>query len=64
MKLPCIIKLGNVLEGLLNVLSLGWSKDIALAIALKLGYKDCYCEQRRIWLNELCGCKEKSIKLN
>jgi len=49
-------------DGLINVLTLGWGKDIAGWIALKLGYEDCGCEARRVWLNELCGCSE-GIKL-
>lgn len=62
MKRICIVKVGNVLEGLINVLTLGWGKSIATHIALKLGYQDCGCEKRRIWLNELFGCNE-GIKL-
>jgi hypothetical protein len=59
----CIIKLGNVVEGLINVLTLGWGKDLAGWIALKFFNKtDCGCEARRIYLNKLCGCKEQ-IKL-
>ena len=63
MKPICIIKAGNILEGLINVLTLGWGKDIAGYIALKLGYANCGCEGRRIFLNELFGC-EDGIKLN
>ena len=58
----CIIKLGNIVDGLINVISLGHGKDLAGWIANRLGYADCGCEARRIWLNELCGCKE-GIKL-
>ena len=59
----CIIKLGNIVEGLLNVISLGHSKDIAGWVAKKFfGLDDCGCEARRIYLNELCGCKS-GIKL-
>ena len=54
----CIIKLGNIVDGLINVITLGHGKDIAGWIANKLGYQDCGCEARRIWLNELCGCSE------
>ena len=53
----CIIKLGNIVEGLIEVITLGWGKDLAGWIAFKLGYQDCKCEARKIWLNELCGCK-------
>ncbi len=62
MKPICIIKAGNVLEGLINVLTLGWGKDIAGYIALKLGYTNCGCEERRLFLNKLFGC-EDGIKL-
>ncbi len=62
MKPICIIKAGNVLEGLINVLTLGWGKDIAGYIALKLGYANCGCEERRLFLNKLFGC-EDGIKL-
>ena len=33
----CIIKVGNIVDGLINVLTLGWGKDIAGWIALKQG---------------------------
>jgi hypothetical protein len=59
----CIIKLGNVVEGLINVITGGWGKDIAGFVAKKFFDRDdCGCEARRIYLNELCGCKE-GIKL-
>ena len=58
----CLIKLGNIVDGLINVVTLGWGKDIAGWIASKFGYANCGCEERRIYLNELCGCKE-GIKL-
>lgn len=59
----CIIKLGNIVEGLINVVTLGWGKELATKIAHKLGYEDCGCEGRRIFLNRIVGCKEKQIKL-
>jgi len=59
----CVIKLGNIVDGVINILTLGWGKDLAGWIALKyFGQTDCGCESRRIWLNELLGCKE-GIKL-
>lgn len=54
----CIIKVGNILDGLINIFTLGWGKDIAGWIATKLGYDSCGCEERRIWLNEFFGCDE------
>ena len=62
MKRICVIKVGNVLEGIINVLTLGWGKSIASWIALNLGYQDCGCERRRLYLNKLCGCID-GIKL-
>lgn len=59
----CLFKLGNIVEGLINVITLGWGHDLAMWIANRLGYSDCGCEKRRIWLNELCGCKEKRLQL-
>ena len=58
----CIIKLGNILEGAINVITLGWGKDVASWIALKLGYANCGCEERRIKWNSIFGCPE-GIKL-
>ncbi len=58
----CIIKVGNVVDGLINIVTLGFGKDIAGYIANKLGYASCGCEERRIYLNELFGCEE-AIKL-
>lgn len=59
----CLIKIGNIVDGLINVITLGWGKDIATWIANKLGYSDCGCEKRRIYLNKIFGCKEKQIPL-
>lgn len=59
----CLIKFGNIIEGLINVITLGWGKDLAMWIANKLGYADCGCERRRVYLNKLFGCKEKGISL-
>ena len=59
----CIIKLGNIVDGVINVITLGWGKDLAGWIAKQFfNLDDCGCERRRIYLNELCGCKEE-IKL-
>ena len=59
----CIIKVGNVVDGIINVITLGFGKDLAGWIAIKyFNTADCGCERRRIYLNELFGCKE-SIKL-
>lgn len=62
MKKICIAKVGNVVEGLINVLTLGFGKDLAGWVATKLGYESCGCEERRVWLNEFFGCPD-GIKL-
>jgi hypothetical protein len=54
--MKCIIRLGDFVEGLINVITLGHGKQLAGWIASKLGYASCGCEERKIWLNELCGC--------
>jgi hypothetical protein len=58
----CIIKVGNIVDGIINVITLGWGKSIASFIALKLGYANCGCEERRVFLNEFFGCTE-GVKL-
>ena len=53
----CIIKLGNYVEALIHVLTLGFGKRLSTWIAVDiLGYQSCGCEERRIWLNKLT-CK-------
>ena len=59
----CLVKVGNIVEGIISVITLGWGKELATWIANKLGYSDCGCEKRRIYLNELFGCKEKMLRL-
>jgi hypothetical protein len=59
----CIIKVGNFVDGLINVISFGWGKSLAGWVSLKFfNNPDCGCEKRRIFLNEFFGCKEQ-IKL-
>jgi hypothetical protein len=60
----CIIKLGDMVEGLIAVITGGWGHELASFVARKFfDREDCGCEARRIYLNELCGCKQKQIKL-
>lgn len=55
----CIIKLGNIVEGLINVITLGWGKELASWVAWNVfGKTDCGCEARRVWLNKIMGCKD------
>jgi len=59
----CIIKIGNIVAGLIDVITLGWGKDLAGWIAWNIYRKtDCGCEARRIRMNGWLGCKE-GIKL-
>jgi hypothetical protein len=59
----CIIKVGNIVSAILDIIFLGRAKDIAGFIAIKLlGKQSCGCLERQIYLNELFGCKE-GIKL-
>jgi len=59
----CIIQLGNIVASIIDLITLGWGHDLAMWIANRLGYEDCGCERRRIYLNQIVGCKEKQIKL-
>jgi hypothetical protein len=63
MKKLCLIKVGNIVSAILDILFLGRAKDIAGFIAIRLlGKQSCGCLERQIYLNELFGCKE-GIKL-
>mgnify|MGYP001221121240 CR=1 FL=1 len=62
--MACIIKLGNIIEGLIEVITLGRGKDFAQWFASKLGYMSCGCDERKEWLNKLSKCPQKDIKLN
>jgi len=57
----CIIKVGNLVQGVINILTLGRGKDIATYIAHRMGFESCGCEERRIYLNELFGCNEQIL---
>lgn len=56
MKIGCYIKIGDIVEAIITILTLGNGKDVAMYIANKLGYESCGCEERRIWLNRIT-CK-------
>jgi len=53
----CKFRLGDRLESFLEFITFGNSHIIAYRIARFLGFKDCGCEKRRIWLNKLT-CKD------
>lgn len=56
------MKVGNIVEKIINILSLGQGHKIAQYIAIKLGFPDCGCEKRKDWLNQLFT-KQKDINL-
>ncbi len=59
----CIIKVGNIVAGLLDVIFLGRAKDIAGFIAIKLlGKQSCGCAERQSRWNAFFGCPDE-IKL-
>ena len=48
------IKLGDYLEALIHVITLGFGKRLTEWIAIDLlGYKSCGCCERQQWLNRL-----------
>ena len=48
------IKLGDYLEALIHVITLGFGKRLSEWIAIDLlGYKSCKCCERQQWLNRL-----------
>jgi hypothetical protein len=60
----CIIKLGNMVEAAIELVTFGRGKDIATWIAHKLGFKSCGCDERKAFLNKIVGCNPSSIKLD
>lgn len=55
------MKLGDIIEKLIAIVTLGYGKRIANYVAKKLGYETCGCETRKEWLNTLFN--KKDIKL-
>lgn len=48
------IKIGDWVESLIHVLTLGFGKRISKFIAVDiLGFESCYCCERQEWLNKL-----------
>jgi len=54
------MKLGDKVEYIINIITLGKGKDIAQWIAIKLGYEDCGCDDRKNWLNEITRTRTKT----
>ena len=55
------MQLGNLVEKLIAIITLGYGKRIAEYVAHKMGYETCGCETRKEWLNTLFV--KKDIKL-
>ena len=54
------MRLGDKLEYIINIITLGKGKDIAQWIANKLGYEDCGCDNRKNWLNGITRTRTKT----
>jgi len=59
----CKIKLGTILAGIIDVITIGQGKYLSSWIAMKLGYASCKCCEREEWLNRLT-CKSFDGKCN
>lgn len=57
MRIFCIIKLGTMVHGLTEILTLGNAYAVSYWIARLFGKEDCGCYQRELWLNCLT-CKQ------
>ncbi len=59
----CIIKVGNIVAAIIDIIFLGRGKDIAGWIAIKIfNKKSCGCLERQSALNAFFGCPD-GIKL-
>ena len=47
------MRLGDITELLIAILTLGQGKRISNAVARLFGFKDCGCNKRKVWLNNL-----------
>tara|TARA_R100001015_G_C4589662_1_gene145279 strand:+ start:896 stop:1102 length:207 start_codon:yes stop_codon:yes gene_type:complete len=54
------MKLGDILEYIINIITFGKGKDIAQWIAHKLGFEDCGCDDRKNWLNGIARTRTKT----
>ena len=47
------MKLGNIIEFIIKIITLGQGKRIATWIANKMGYEKCDCDKRKQSLNKI-----------
>jgi hypothetical protein len=55
------MKLGDTIEKIIAIVTLGYGHSIAQYVAKKMGYGSCGCETRKEWLNTLFN--KNDIKL-
>jgi hypothetical protein len=55
------IKLGDLVEKIIAIVTLGYGHTFATWVAKKMGYSTCGCETRKEWLNTLFN--KQDIKL-
>ena len=55
------MQLGNLVEKIIAIITLGYGHRIAQYVAKKMGYESCGCETRKQRLNSLFS--KKDIKL-
>jgi hypothetical protein len=60
-KIMSKIKLGDLVEKFIAIITLGYGHSIAQYVAKKLGFETCGCESRKEWLNTLFN--KQDIKL-
>jgi hypothetical protein len=53
------MRLGDIVEALISVVTLGYGKRISMSVARLFGFKTCGCDRRRIWLNNLFLSEDK-----
>jgi hypothetical protein len=60
-KIMSKIKLGDLVEKFIAIVTFGYGKRFADYVAKKMGYETCGCESRKEWLNTLFN--KQDIKL-
>jgi len=53
------MRLGDIVETIISIVTLGQGKKISNVIARLFGYENCGCNKRKIWLNNLFLPKHK-----
>ena len=53
------MRLGDIVETIISIVTMGQGKKISTYVAKMFGYEDCGCDRRRIYLNNLFLPKHK-----